>query len=98
MVALQAALLQQMPNLDVDQCALVLGVGRMLALVRAANPRAGGILAVFIEKSAFDNKDFLATEVRVCIELRVRRPFDECDLLGFILMQAHDLEARDKAR
>ena len=85
---------REMADLDVNQCALVARIRRVTALVGVANPAAGGVLAVFVVKTAFEYKDLLASPVRVRLELGVGRPLDERHVLGAVFVQRHHREPR----
>src|SRR5512138_2202853 len=63
----------QMPDLDEDRAPLA--AERLVpAHVRAAQPAAGRIAAELILEHAVEHQDFLATEMRMALEKRLRLP------------------------
>ena len=85
-----------MPDLDVDQRAVVAGERRMLALIRATNPAARRVHAMLVAELALDNEYLLATLVPVRLKPGIRRPADERDMLALVLVQRQHFEPIDE--
>ena len=86
----------EVAHLHVYQRAVVTSVRRVTALVGAANPGAGRILAVIIEKTALEHQDLFASPMGMRLELSIGRPLHERHALGLVFVQAHHLETRYK--
>lgn len=72
---------EQVPHLHVDEATFP-GEGLMLTGVRAANPRAGRVVAVLVGEGAFEHEDLLSAHVHVRLEFGAGLPAYEGDVLA----------------
>ena len=76
-----------MTGLDEQYRTLVAREGGMATCIRITHPGTGGVIAVLVANTAFNNKGFLAAFMRVLPEWRVRRPVNQAHTLIFKVMQ-----------
>ena len=78
-----------MAGFDPDD-GLFLDVRAVFAIVRAADPGAGGVFAVLVVHRARQDENFFTAEMLMLLVARPGRPFVQRDHLGFVVIQRHD--------